>query len=479
MWEDEAPAEPRLRRVPQNVSQPGRTLPGMPLEMDDPDGEDESRPAGPHRDWHGGGASRKDRDWPGRPWWRPASTVGRAFLSLVALIVLGGLATSAYLLKTYLGHDEHFRITGASNIDATGLTEVSRAEILPVFGEDIGRNIFFVPLAERRKQLEEIPWIEKATVMRLLPNQIRVSVVERKPVAFVRQGQQIGLVDANGILLTMPPAMMAQHHYSFPVVTGIDAHDPPVQRQARMAVYQRLLAELDANGQRISEQISEIDLTDPEDAKVLMPEQGSDVLAHFGEDRFLERYQRYKAHINEWRQHYPKLASVDLRYDQQVVLEMSTSTNVAQTAADEQAAANAAEGKQAVPEAAEKEKAAGKVTAKKHSGAKAPVDSASSGVKNSAKSKASTSQAPAHQSGPAVKVKPGKKDAKPAGNGSAKTKAPAAKDKVAKAKVVPKTVKTNGKGKKHAAEVKRAALKISKRKIAITARPAAIAGEGQ
>ena len=65
----------------------------------------------------------------------------------------------------------------------------------------------------------------------------------------MRQGQQIGLVDANGVLLNMPAAMMAQHHYSFPVVTGIDAGDPLPSRKARMAVYQRLLAELDANGQ--------------------------------------------------------------------------------------------------------------------------------------------------------------------------------------------------------------------------------------
>jgi hypothetical protein len=78
---------------------------------------------------------------------------------------------------------------------------------------------------------------------------------------------------------------------------------------------------LDANNQRLSEQISEIDLTDPQDARVLMPEQGRDILGHFGEDRFLERYQRYKAHIAEWRQQYPKLAAVDLRYDSQVVLE--------------------------------------------------------------------------------------------------------------------------------------------------------------
>ena len=110
-------------------------------------------------------------------------------------------------------------------------------------------------------------------------------------------------------------------------MTGIDPGDRLASRSARMAVYERLLAELDANNQQLSNQISEIDLTDPEDARVLMPEQGADILAHFGQDRFLERYQRYKAHISEWRQQYPKLAAVDLRFDQQVVLEMAHGTS--------------------------------------------------------------------------------------------------------------------------------------------------------
>jgi len=265
--------------------------------------------------------SRYD-DAPPRPWWRPASTVGRVLLGIAALAIVGAFTTGVLLLRNLLDHDSRFRIEGSSNIQATGLTEVSRAQMLPVFGEDIGRNIFFVPLAERRKQLEEIPWVERATVMRVLPDQIHVSIVERKPVAFVRTGEQIGLVDANGVLLSMPALMMAQHRYSFPVLTGIDARDPLAGRRARMAVYERLLGELDSNGQHLSEQISEIDLTDPEDARVLMPEPGKDILAHFGQERFLERYQRYKAHIGEWRQQYPALASVDLRYDQQVVLKM-------------------------------------------------------------------------------------------------------------------------------------------------------------
>ena len=310
-----------------------RGAPGMPVDMSDPEDEDLPR-AGARF------GSREDRfAEPSGPWWRPTSTVGRVFLGLGILIVLGGFTASAMMLKTYLGRDSRFRIAGAGNIEATGLTQVSRAEMLPVFGEDIGRNIFFVPLSERRKQLEAIPWVERATVMRLLPDQIHVTIVERQPVAFVRQGQQVGLVDADGVLLTMPPAMMAQHNYSFPVVTGIDPSQPAAMRKARMAVYERLLAELDANNQHLSEQISEIDLTDPQDARVLMPEQGMDILGHFGDDRFLERYQRYKAHIAEWRQQYPNLAAVDLRYDSQVVLEMTPGTNAVAAAIGESASA--------------------------------------------------------------------------------------------------------------------------------------------
>jgi cell division protein FtsQ len=279
---------------------------------------------------------RQRLDEPRRgPWWRPATKWGRIFLACGTLTATGIVVTAGYVFKTYLERDSRFRIAGTGNIVTSGLGEVTRADLLPVFGEDVGRNVFFVPLNERREQLEKIPWIEKATVMRVLPDQLRIAVVERTPVAFVRHGQQIGLVDANGVLLSMSPSSMTRHHYSFPVVTGIDGAEPLASRKARMAVYGRLISELDSGRQHFSEQISEIDLTDPEDARVLMPEQGADILAHFGDDQFLMRYQRYKAHIAEWRQQYPHLASVDLRYDQQVVLEMGPGAGGSQTTTDD------------------------------------------------------------------------------------------------------------------------------------------------
>jgi cell division protein FtsQ len=317
----------------QTVPRTGRALPGMPLEMDDPDPDDP-----PRKRWDNKGES--DGHW----YW-PSSTIGRVLLGFGALMVLVIVGTAIDLSKHYLQHDSRFRIAGTNHIQVSGLTEVTRAELLPVFGEDIGRNVFFVPLSDRRKQLEQVPWVQQATVMRVLPDQLRVDIVERKPVAFTRHGQRIGLVDESGVLLDMAPAAMAAHHYSFPVLTGIDAGDKSASRQARMNVYARMMNELDSNGQHNSEQLSEIDLTDPEDARVLMPEQGTDILAHFGEDHFLERYQRYKDHIAEWRQQYPQLAAVDLRYDHQVVLDMASGASHAQPNPDEADAKNRADAK--------------------------------------------------------------------------------------------------------------------------------------
>jgi len=454
IWEDEAPAESRFRRVRQDVLPNGRVRPGgpgMPLEMVDPDGDDDPR--------LGGGRF----DGPSGPWWRPASTVGRVFLGLGILIVLGGLTTAGVLLKTYLERDARFRIAGAGNIEATGLTEVSRAEMLPVFGEDIGRDIFFVPLRERRRQLEKIPWVERATVMRLLPDQIRVQVVERQPVAFVRQGQQIGLVDGSGVLLTMPAATMAQHHYSFPVVTGIDPRDPLASRTARMAVYQRLLAELDASNQHLSEQLSEIDLTDAEDARVTMPEQGADILAHFGDERFLERYQRYKAHIAEWRQQYPKLAAVDLRYDQQVVLEMTPGTDAVAAAVGE-ATATSGTGEAASP-------------AKPSAGTK----SADASATDAAPGKPTPSK-------PAAGVKPTKATTKPAAPGRPKTAAQkaaavealAAKQREAKERAAQtKAAHDKAERDKKRAAAQHDALTVNRQNPFPSTRPAAVAAQGQ
>lgn len=263
---------------------------------------------------------------------------GRPVFAACVLGVAVGAAALIWQTRNFLHHDPRFTIPSASSIQTVGNSELSRADLLSVFGSDIGRNLFYVPLEERQRELEQIPWVEHATVMRILPNQIRVAVAERTPIAFAEVNGRIELVDAAGVLLQMPPQEMAAKHYSFPVVTGINPSDPPAARAERMQLYQRFLQELDASGQNNSAQFSEIDLSDPSDVKATVAANGNGILLYFGHEDFLARWQNYQAHIAQWRAQYPNLASADLRYSDEVVLKMANPP----AAAPQPAAAKAA-----------------------------------------------------------------------------------------------------------------------------------------
>lgn len=255
-------------------------------------------------------------DWTKTRW-------GRIVLLLSTLAVAACAVWVVIAARDFLDRDPRFRIDTAASIQTVGNSQLTREDLLSVFGSDIGRNVFFIPLATRRSELEQIPWVEHATVMRLLPSQLRVAVRERTPIAFVRVHDQVKLVDAAGVILDMPPAMMAARHFSFPVVTGINPADALSVRTPRMRLYQRFIADIDSGGEKISSNLSEIDLSDPEDVRATIPAGSTDMVLHFGDEKFLARYRTYQSHLSEWQQQYPHLASVDLRYDTQVVLKMA------------------------------------------------------------------------------------------------------------------------------------------------------------
>ncbi len=238
---------------------------------------------------------------------------GAIALTLAFFCALAGTA-----LYHYGEHSWRFRVESSDDLQITGLENVSRSQVMEVMGGDIGRNIFFIPLAERKKQLEQIPWVQSASVMRFVPNQLKVEIHERVPVAFARVGSKILLIDASGTLMDLPGAGKKQ--YSFPVILGTNPGEPLSTREARMKIYRDLMSQLDSGGAHYSQDLSEVDLSDPEDAKVLTNDSQGEVLVHLGSADYLDRYKVYVSHVQQWRQQFDKLESVDLRYDRQIVV---------------------------------------------------------------------------------------------------------------------------------------------------------------
>jgi cell division protein FtsQ len=246
----------------------------------------------------------------------PKKTAHRLLWSFAAATVLGVLAVAAGALYHYGERSWRFRIESSDNIDVAGMENVTKAQIMEVMGADIGRNIFFIPLAQQKTQLEQIPWVEAASVMRFVPNRLRVEIHERTPVAFARVGPRIFLIDGGGTLMELPQ----KHKYSFPVILGMNPGEPLSTRIPRMKAFNELVRDLDSGGARYSQDLSEVDLSDLEDIKVRVNDPHGDVQVELGSTDFLKRYRTYVSHVQEWRQQFQKLESVNLRYDNQVIV---------------------------------------------------------------------------------------------------------------------------------------------------------------
>lgn len=259
---------------------------------------------------------------------------------LSARVLLAGAATLAggfllYETAHFLLYSPRMMLARPQQIELAGNRYVSRGAVLEKFAGDRGRSVLRIPLDARRKALEEIPWVEQATVERLLPNRIRVELVERTPVAFLRLGADLALVDAYGRVLDRPLA----GEFRFPVVDGIAETTPLDTREQRMKLYVQFLKDIELVRPRAAERVSEADLSDDKDLRATLaglPEllaagggaQGA-VLVHFGDGDFTNKYRLFIENIAQWRATIGRVDSVDLRFARQVVVNPEGKTTAA------------------------------------------------------------------------------------------------------------------------------------------------------
>lgn len=218
-----------------------------------------------------------------------------------------------------------------------GNRNVSRSALLEVFSPDRGRSVLQVPLAERRRQMEAIPWVEQATVRRVLPDSMQVEILERTPIAFLRNGSDLALVDSHGVILDRP----LQGKFHFPVVTGITLDIPVAERERRMQLFTGFLQQLDSARVGAVEEVSEVDLADARDLRASLSglqtggaaarlgagnstesvgEPDAPILVHFGDGNFREKYETLLDKMGQWRATAGEIESVDLRFEGEAVV---------------------------------------------------------------------------------------------------------------------------------------------------------------
>jgi len=200
-------------------------------------------------------------------------------------------ASAAWTAGRFLLYGQPVLLVKPDQIEVNGNHIVSREAVLQQFVHDRGRSVLRVPLDSRRSALEEISWIESATVQRILPNRIRIDLIERTPIAFLRNGTELALVDAHGVILDRPRGEDLQ----FPIVTGLSESMAREERGKRMQTYEEFMNDIDLVRSGSSDRVSEIDLANPKDLRAVMTGIASAidpqaVTIHFGSSDFTGKY---------------------------------------------------------------------------------------------------------------------------------------------------------------------------------------------
>jgi cell division protein FtsQ len=253
-----------------------------------------------------------------------------AFWSAIALAA----AATSYALGHYLLVSPEMALIHSDQVQVTGNQYVPRGRVLEIFAADRNRSVLRIPLNERRRQLETIPWVEQATVRRALPNRIEVEVAERTPIAFLREGSDLALVDVHGVILDRP----LKGNFHFPVITGMGADMPIEDREQRMQMFAGFSQQVEAARGGAMDQVSEVDLTEAKDLRATISglqvtntsggasandawgNTDAPIVVHFGDSDFQSKYLTVLNDIGQWRAAAGRVESVDLRFNGEAVV---------------------------------------------------------------------------------------------------------------------------------------------------------------
>src|SRR5437868_8371315 len=145
-------------------------------------------------------------------------------LALIVALVFGIYVGARIATKRIFIDNADYKL---ASIEVQTDGTLQREQILSVAEIREGENIFRVNLARVHDRLQDLPQVDQVEVVRKLPSEIDIRIIERKPVAWITSEKQVAdpfasdvafLVDARGVL--MKEKKLLPEYLGLPLVTG-------------------------------------------------------------------------------------------------------------------------------------------------------------------------------------------------------------------------------------------------------------------
>jgi cell division protein FtsQ len=241
----------------------------------------------------------------------------RLWFGLVAAgVVCVSTALAAMKVHDYVISDPAFTLSRdqKDSLVIDGIKYASRTKVRHAFASDFEQSIFATPLAERRRRLLAIDWVEDASISRIWPDRLVVRIHERTPVAFVYFRAGVLLIDAHGVLLEPPSQEGTLGRFSFPVLSGVREDEAESDRERRVRAMLRVQEDLGY----LAKDVSEVNAADLENLRIVARVDNRAVELILGDSNFGRRYQNFVTHYPEIRKQSPEVKVFDLRLDDRI-----------------------------------------------------------------------------------------------------------------------------------------------------------------
>jgi cell division protein FtsQ len=170
-------------------------------------------------------------------------------VGFLGLTIIHGLETGGHLQDP---RNPLYGITGgiagyfgyaADDVTITGLELQDPNAVLSVIGVKPGGPLFFFDAARARQILENVDWVEKASVRRLHPNRLEVEIVERRPYAVWQRGGAHYVIDRTGAALS---TLSANDYPDLMLVTGEGGNEGVFELVNHLEDYRQLQSRVKA-----------------------------------------------------------------------------------------------------------------------------------------------------------------------------------------------------------------------------------------
>ncbi len=242
-------------------------------------------------------------------------------IGLVYILIILALSVAAYgyqWIDTYL--QESLTTFKLVDIEINGNNILSRGEVLNLCGlDEDGSQLLTIKPPEVVKRICNSPYVKAATAVRSLPSKLRITILERKPIAFI-YGRGLNLIDEDGVLIPVP---RTSSRWNLPFISGVNEAlgalgHRTVSGTALKGV--EIISYMQMIPSSLNEMVSEVDMSHHDYVMLKLIRGGAEVRIdknNYQENLFI--LNQYFEKYLEWNQ-LPVFEYVDVRFKNQLIV---------------------------------------------------------------------------------------------------------------------------------------------------------------